>query len=172
MVKYTRENRSYERKRTTGESKYIGAQMNKAISFDFKVAWGDLDANRHMRNTRYLDYAAQCRFLYFASKNFTPKKFEAHGIGPVVLTETMSYRRELRFLEDFEVRLLCGGRNEEATKYLFVNQFVTEEERLHGELRTLFMWFDLKTRRAIKPPYDLLETIKMIPNTEDYEVIA
>ena len=30
------------------------------------VGWGDLDANGHMRNTAYLDKAADVRMYYFA----------------------------------------------------------------------------------------------------------
>ena len=145
--------------------------MGELISHRFQVAWGDLDANRHMRNTRYLDYAAQCRFLYFASKDFGPAKFEAHGIGPVVLTETMSYRKELQFLEEFEVHLFCGGRNETESKYLFVNRFVGCDERHHGELRTTFMWFDLKARKLTRAPDDLMAVMKAVPCTEDFKIL-
>jgi acyl-CoA thioester hydrolase len=35
-------------------------------AWQFTVVWGDLDANQHMRNTAYLDYAAQSRFIFLA----------------------------------------------------------------------------------------------------------
>ena len=145
--------------------------MTEMISHRFQVAWGDLDANRHLRNTRYLDYAAQCRFLYFASRNFGPEKFEEHGIGPVVLTETMTYQRELRFLEEFDVRLMCGGMNSAGSKVQFVNPFIGKDERVHGELRTTFLWFDVKSRKATRAPDELMAAIKAVPHTSDFEAI-
>ena len=42
-------------------------------TFDFQVTWADLDSNAHLKNSRYLDYAAQARFLYLAAAGFTPQ---------------------------------------------------------------------------------------------------
>ena len=145
--------------------------MSEPFSHRFQVAWGDLDANRHMRNTRYLDYAAQCRFLFFASQNFTPQQFEAYGIGPVVLTETMTYRKELHFLEVFDVRLFLAGFNEKGSKFIFVNRFVGADERPHGELRTTFVWFDLATRKSMRAPDNLMTIMKSLPSTNDFQMI-
>ncbi|HKZ73564.1 MAG TPA: acyl-CoA thioesterase [Steroidobacteraceae bacterium] len=57
-------------------------------AWQFTVLWGDLDANQHMRNTAYLDYAAQSRFVFLASQGFGPGEFRRHRMGPVVLRDT------------------------------------------------------------------------------------
>ena len=145
--------------------------MSPLISNSFQVTWSDLDANRHMRNTAYFDYAAQCRFLFFAGNGFGPNEFETHSIGPVILTETMTYKKELNFLEKFEVCLFCGGINESGTKFQTVDRFVSGDGRSHGELKTTFMWFDLRTRKTTRAPDALMELLMSIPKIDDFKTI-
>ena len=56
--------------------------MSIPTTFEFQVTWADLDANRHLKNTGYLDYAAQSRFLYFAAGGFGQQQFAELNIGP------------------------------------------------------------------------------------------
>lgn len=55
-----------------GDRRQSSAMRN---SWQFTVAWGDLDANQHMRNTAYLDYAAPPEQL-LAAMNRMPRSAE------------------------------------------------------------------------------------------------
>ena len=142
--------------------------MSQTVSFPFQVTWADLDSNRHLRNTGYFDYAAQSRFLYFASCGFGPAKFAESGIGPAVITETIRYRKELGFLEEFRVDLLCGGTNATQERFEFVNRFMGADGVMHAELKTRFVWFSLRQRKPATPPQQLLDAMINLPRTEDY----
>ena len=39
----------------------------------FIAGWGDMDANAHMRNTAFLDRAADVRMMFFADHGFGMK---------------------------------------------------------------------------------------------------
>ena len=95
----------------------------------FQVTWADLDANRHMRNSSYLEYASQSRFVFLAGHGFTPEAFAEHAVGPAILKDEISYRKELRFLERFTVSLQIAGQNEDGSRSLFLNRFVREDGR-------------------------------------------
>jgi acyl-CoA thioester hydrolase len=135
---------------------------------EFQVTWADLDANHHMRNTRYLDYAAQTRFLYFAVNGFPPAEFTSAGIGPAVLEDKVSYHRELRFLARFRVQLLTGGQNESGSKFAIVNRIFTDADVLAAEVRTLGVWFELRTRKVVTPPAALKAAMDALARTADY----
>lgn len=149
------------------------ARQDIAQSFlsEFQVTWSDLDYNRHLKNTAYIDYAAQTRFLYFSSIGFGPEDFASHGIGPVVLNDSISYRRELAFLQPFKVEMLCGGANAKRSKYVAVNRFRGMDGQLHAEIKSLFVWFDLKHRKAVTGPRALLDGMDALPRTEDFAVL-
>ncbi|MCP4204821.1 MAG: acyl-CoA thioesterase [bacterium] len=53
----------------------------------FHVRWADLDPNRHMRNTAYLDYATEVRFAYLAENGFPQARFAEDNFGPVIFRE-------------------------------------------------------------------------------------
>ena len=143
--------------------------MTERVSFEFQVAWADLDSNRHLRNTAYLDYAAQTRFLYFASQGIGAKEFDRLGIGPAVLNDQVTYRRELHFMEQFHVELLCGGHNPSNSKFIVVNRFFGTDGKMRAEVRSLFVWFDLRTRKAVTAPESLRLSLTALPQTDDYE---
>src|SRR5947209_9302879 len=72
----------------------------------FEVGWFDCDANRHLKNTAFLEYAIEARFRYFNEHGFPASAFAKHQIGPVVVRDEISYKRELHLLEKFKVQFL------------------------------------------------------------------
>jgi len=137
--------------------------------FPYTVTWSDLDANVHLRNTGYLDYAAQSRFLYLAGKGFGPGEFRAAGIGPIVFSEEIRYLRELRFLETFEVTCELAGMNDDGSKFVLVNRFLRQDGGVSAEVVTRGAWFDLRERRVAVPPAALKEAMLALPRTEAFE---
>ncbi|TFV99489.1 thioesterase [Oxalobacteraceae bacterium OM1] len=140
-------------------------------AYPYTVAWGDLDANDHLRNTAYLDYAAQTRFLYLRDRGFTPLHFREAGIGPVVLSEQISYFKELRFLEVFAVTMHLGGMSPDGSKFIMVNRFLKQDGRQAAEVATRGAWFDLRQRRVAVPPEALTEALLALPRTESFEAM-
>jgi acyl-CoA thioester hydrolase len=137
--------------------------------YPYTVAWSDLDANVHMRNTGYLDYAAQSRFLYLAGQGFTPEEFKAAGIGPVVFSDEVRYLRELRFLEEFSVTIELGGINAEGSKFILVNRFLKTDGTVSAEVSTRGAWFNLHERRVTVPPQALTHAMLRLPHTDPFE---
>ncbi|MFC7048640.1 acyl-CoA thioesterase [Emcibacter nanhaiensis] len=139
------------------------------FSAPFQVAWRDLDANNHMANISYFSFAAQARSLFFAEHGFGPEAFEAAGIGPATLEETMRYHREMKFLEKFTVDFLVAGINGKNSRYIITNRLRGEDGELRAELRTHFVWMDLASRRAIPAPEPLAALMDRLEKTEDFE---
>jgi acyl-CoA thioester hydrolase len=148
-----------------------GAQdMDANLSrYQYTVSWSDLDANVHLRNTRYLDYAAQTRFLYLKENGFTPADFKSADIGPVVFSEQIRYQKELHFLEEFSVTMQVGGISEDGAKFIMVNRFLKKDGRLAAEVITRGAWFDLQARRVKTPPDGLMEAMQRMERTEEFE---
>jgi acyl-CoA thioester hydrolase len=137
--------------------------------FQYTVTWSDLDANVHLRNTGYLDYAAQTRFLYLNENGFTPADFRNAGIGPIVFSEQLAYHKELSFLENFTVTMQLGGISDDGAKFILVNRFLKSDGRLAAEVSTRGAWFDLKARRVTAPPQALTDALLRLSRTEPFE---
>lgn len=138
----------------------------------FQVLWADVDANNHFKNTAYLDYAAQTRFLYNAAHGFPPAAFMEHGIGPVILEDKVVYRRELRFLDQFKVQFLTAGQNSDGSRFVIANPIFTADGKLSADIRSNGLWLDLNTRKPVVPPPALKAAMDSLAHTEDYAPLA
>lgn len=134
----------------------------------FQVTWADIDANQHMRNTAYLDYAAQTRFMHLAGAGFTPEAFAKARIGPAILEETIRYRREMKFLDRFTVQHLAAGTSADRSKNVIVNRVLNEAGELCCEIRATFVWLDLAARKITPPPEALRAAMESLERTEDF----
>jgi acyl-CoA thioester hydrolase len=137
-------------------------------AWQFTVLWGDLDANQHMRNTAYLDYAAQSRFVFLGSQGFPPAEFRRHRIGPVVLRDELEYRRELHHLDTFTLTLELEAMSADGAKFLLANAFTNSREQLAAIVKSEGAWFDLEARRVAAPPAGLLAAMNRMPRSARY----
>lgn len=144
---------------------------NAKVSFPFQVAWSDLDANNHMSNSAYLAYAVQSRFAYFNSVGIPPREFELRGVGLAAVSETITYKQELKFLDEFCVDLLCGGINAKRSRFLFANHFIGADRKMYAELQTQIVMFDQRARKALPAPKEIDAAIAALPKTVDFKTL-
>jgi acyl-CoA thioester hydrolase len=60
------------------------------------VAWGDMDANRHVNNVVYFRYIEHGRLHYFYELGFIAHQIET-GIGPILAWTDCRFRRPLGY---------------------------------------------------------------------------
>ncbi len=142
-----------------------------AFEREFQVAWEHLDANAHAGNTAYVQLAVNTRFLYLASKGFTPAEFARHRLGPVVRRDEVDYYREVRFLDSVRVNLLLAGVSEDNSRFRLVNEIRRLDGELAARVSTLGGWFDLAARKLAAPPPGLADAMRDIDRTADFEVL-
>jgi acyl-CoA thioester hydrolase len=131
------------------------------------VGWGDLDANGHMRNTAYLDKAADVRMYYFAEHGFPSREFARVGIGPVIRKDEVEYFRELHLLDSVTVTLQVEALSADSARFLLRNEF-WRDAQLVARVRTTGGWLDLAARKLIAPPEALRLLLDTAPRTEDF----
>jgi acyl-CoA thioester hydrolase len=132
------------------------------------VGWGDLDANGHMRNTAYLDKAADVRMYYFADHGFPSREFARVGIGPVVQKDEIEYFRELHLLDPITVTLQVDALSDDGARFVLRNEFWRDAE-LVARVTTTGGWLDLKARKLIAPPEKLRKLLEAAPRTTDFQ---
>lgn len=134
------------------------------------ASWGDMDFNSHMRNTTYLDKAADVRLMYFAEHAFPMEEFVRLRIGPVVMKDEVEYFREFQSLEPVEIHLCIAGLSEDGSRMAMRNLFF-REGKLATRVTSTAGWLDLDQRRLICPPAPLLAAMQALERTEDFVVL-
>src|SRR5688500_682363 len=69
----------------------------------FEIRWSDLDANRHVANSSYVDLLSETRMSFLRENGFTQQKFEEYGMGPVIFTEEFYYIKEIKPNEKIKI---------------------------------------------------------------------
>jgi acyl-CoA thioester hydrolase len=135
---------------------------------EFHVRWGDLDFNGHMKNTAYLDTAADVRLMYFDSRGFSLREFERLRIGPVIQQEELQYFREMRMLQKVTVTLAAAGLSEDGSRFRLRNEFFGEGGKLTARVFSTGGWLDQAARKLTRPPAEVTRALLELPRSDDF----
>lgn len=61
---------------------------------EFEIRWSDLDANRHLANSAYLNYMSHTRMAFLIELGVNQMTLAKAQLGPVVFYEHMYYFKE------------------------------------------------------------------------------
>ena len=138
----------------------------------FEVAiharWPDMDQNGHMRTVAYLEVAEDSRMQYFASRGYSMDSFARNRIGPVVTSDELNYRAELRLLDPAVVRLELAGLSPDGGRFRLRNTIVRKDGRTAATVTSTIAWLNLDERKLTTPPDDLRALIADLPRTDDF----
>jgi acyl-CoA thioester hydrolase len=136
---------------------------------EYRARWSDMDWNQHMRNAAFLGCAEETRMRFLDARGWSMAEFERRRIGPVVVEDRITYRRELRLLEPFRVDLWLAGCAPDLRTMRVRNRFQrTEDGELCATVDSVVLWFDLAARRRVAPPEELAALWLSLPRTDDF----
>ncbi len=133
------------------------------------VRWQDIDANRHLRNTAYSEFATDTRFRFVAAHGYPMERFEALRFGPVILREDIRYRREVLLGQTVTVNFMLAGVSADGSQWRVRQQIRLPDGKEAAVLTLDGAWLHLDSRRLIEPPADLLAILERLPRTADFE---
>lgn len=138
----------------------------------FEIRWGDLDPNRHVANSAYVEFMNDTRMTYMHKNGFTQKKFEEHNVGPVVFNEEYHYLKEIMPREIVHVDVELKGTSEDQRFYRFSHCLYKENGELAVYSELLFGWMDLAERKLRVPPDELLKILNNMPRSDKFQPIT
>lgn len=137
----------------------------------FLAGWGLMDANAHLRNTAYLDLAADTRLSFYAERGFPAIEFARLQIGPVVRRDELEYYREYRLLDPVRVTLAVAGLSEDVSRWIIVNEFFRPDGVLAARVTSHGGWLDLAARKLTTPPAALADAMQRQARTADFRAL-
>ncbi|MFI5297193.1 MAG: thioesterase family protein [Polyangiales bacterium] len=135
------------------------------------AGWGDMDFNAHMRNTAYLDKAADVRMMFFSEHGFPMSEFLRRKLGPVVMHDGIEYFKEVRLLEALTVTLTLQGLAEDGSRMILGNEFRRADGALAARVTTTAGWLDLSQRKLVAPPPALLAALKTLASESSFQTL-
>lgn len=135
------------------------------------ASWADMDFNSHMKNTAFLDKAADVRMMFFAENGFPVEEFSRLRIGPVVMKDEVEYRKEVGLLQQIAVTLAIAGHSEDGSRFILQNEILRPNGELCARVTSTGGWLDLTARRLVAPPLDLHTAMQSLPRTVNFTTL-
>jgi acyl-CoA thioesterase FadM len=143
---------------------------SSAFSIQLFARWSDMDFNQHMRNAAYLGASEDCRMRFLAAHGFAPDELALRRMGPVVLEDRLTYKKELALLEGFRVELVMAALTADARRMKVRNTFHRDrDDALVATVESVVLWLDLDARRPVPPPEELAAIWRGLARGADFE---
>ena len=144
------------------------SQHQERYSKEFLAGWGTMDFNGHLANRAYLDLAADVRMRFFADHGFSPAEFRRLAIGPVVKKDELEYFREIGLHETVTVTLAALGLSPDGARFVIENEIWSAQNERAARVRSTGGWLDLRARKLVAPPPELLHAMQQWPRCSDF----
>jgi len=131
----------------------------------FIAGWGTMDFNGHMANTAYLDISADVRMAFFSEHGFPPSEFRRRSIGPVMQKDELEYFREIGLHETVTVTYAVLAMSADGSRFVIENEIWTAAGQRAARVRSTGGWLDLRARKLVAPPSELLAAFQAVPRT-------
>ncbi len=139
---------------------------------EFQVRWNDLDANRHLANSSYVNYMSHTRMSRLIELGFNHQLMAKHQIGPVVFYEHIYYFREVVPGPPIRVSLEIKGLSEDGMFFEFHHNFYDDKGRNIAHCEMLGGWISLKTRKLTSLDPELMEKFDKVEKAKDYRILT
>lgn len=137
----------------------------------FEIRWSDLDANRHVANSKYSDFLNETRMSYMREHGFTQKEFAQFNIGPLIFFEEFHYIQEILPNEIIQVGLELLGNSVDFKYTKFAHYIFNQQKKLCLYSGNFVGWFDLGERKLVAPPLEIGRIFSELSKSEYYEPI-
>lgn len=131
--------------------------MTEPYAVKVTVRGYETDALGHLNQSVYLQYAEHARWSVLQEAGLSPSELLAKSIGPVVLEQTIRYRRELRAGDETEVT--CSFDWGEGKTYRIEQTIRKTDGTVAAEISLLCGLMDLKGRRLLEDPRGVFEAM-------------
>lgn len=135
----------------------------------FEVRWADLDANRHVRHTVYNDYATHVRLSYLAAQGFDERWFRERDIGPVILREETTFRREVVGGDTLTIDFRVAGLSRDGSRFSVSHDIRRSDDIEAATVVVDGGWLELVSRKLVRPPPELFEVLRGATRTEGFQ---
>lgn len=137
-------------------------------SKSFVIGWASMDANGHFGNSSYLDLASDARMAFFSDHGVTFRDLQRMAIGPVIRRDELEYFREIGLHETVTITCAALGLSPDGARFTIENEMWLPSGERSAVVRSSGGWLDLKIRKLVPPPPDLLRVMQQMPRATGF----
>jgi acyl-CoA thioester hydrolase len=144
----------------------------EAYSMPYEVRWTDIDANRHVRYSAYIDAASELRYRYFTHFNLPPEAFDNLGVGPVYTALNATFFREVRLGETLTITFQLAGLSPQGMRWKFHHDFFKANHKKAVTVTLEGTLLDLATRQPACLTPEIMQVFQQMPRSSNFEQMS
>lgn len=137
----------------------------------YEIRFSDIDANRHVNYSTYIDVAADLRYRFFAENGFPPDRFEQLGISPIYTTISTQFFREVRMGETITITFSMAGLSPQGIRWKARHDILKSSGKKAATIEVEGVMLDLATRKPFQPTPQLMQVFQVCTRTQDFEML-
>jgi len=133
------------------------------VVIETPVAWGQMDAFRHLNNTAYFRFFESARIAYFERLDLL-SYMEATGVGPILASTNCRFRIPLTYPDTVSI----GARVSEMETDRFTMEYYVvshRHQKVAAEGTGLIVCFNYKENKKTVVPAELKQRIETLENS-------
>lgn len=144
----------------------------EAYTMPYQVRWTDIDANRHVRYSAYIDAAHELRYRFFREHSLPPEAFDHLGVGAIYTSLDAKFFREVRLGETLTVTYILTGLSPLGIRWKVQHDFLKANGKKAVTIIMEGAMLNLTTRQPAVPTPEVMAVFQQIPRSTDFEVLA
>lgn len=138
---------------------------------NFNIRWSDIDANGHLAHSSYHELTADIR-ISLMNESYDVYKLIKKNIGSILFYEEIYYFNEFLPIETIYLTLETAGLSYDGKFFKFYHNFYKKNGVHSASSKVIGSWMDLKKRKIIVPPKDILKLIKKNTYSKDFKILT
>lgn len=138
----------------------------------FEIRWSDVDANRHLANSAYVNFMSHTRVAFFEDHGFSLSNLAKFYISPVIFYEHIYYFKEAFLGTPITVSLEVSGLSEDGMFFKIIHNFYNHKGENLAHCEILGAWINLKSRALTPLPEDFIKEMDTFPKSEDFKILT
>lgn len=138
----------------------------------FEVRWSDLDANRHLANSAYINFMSHARVAYFHENGIKLEVLAKHHLGPIIFYEHIHYFKEVLPGKVVRVSVELMGLSADGMFFEFHHNFYDDAGRNLAHCEMMGGWIDLNKRSLTPLPGEVLSTFDGMEKAAEFRTLT
>ena len=140
------------------------------INLPIQIRWADLDPNFHVLHSKYYDFGAYCRMAFLTEHGISTALLTENNIGPILLKEDCTFRRELKFEDKVSINLKISWYSKNGARWGMQHQIFKNDDILSATINIEGAWMDTQLRKLTAPPEPVISLFENTQKTVDFFV--
>jgi acyl-CoA thioester hydrolase len=139
---------------------------------DFEIRWSDVDANRHLANSAYVNFMSHTRVAFFEDHKFSLSNLAKFQISPVIFYEHIYYFKEAFLGTPIRVSLEVTGLSADGMFFGIEHNIYNQKGENLATCELMGAWINLKSRGLTPLPAEFLKEMETFPKSKDFKILT